>query len=361
MRLTKILLSGLFLSSVCWAENILPVCGGDGPMPLPNKVNTQLDKIQTKGVAQEFVIWENSGTFVYRNEKGDVFFSAISGGNGGKKFTKAPAPLFHLPDPQERFLTTRVNNWFVDTNGGQWVRYNTVVPSMEPIFWRGNDMYAVATTYDLTGSVFRLYRYHASDKYVTPLCDNVVFNASNGYRLASGHSYPYVYLYQAKTLSSGTVFSMLRLNADNCDVEDLPNTKMLVQGRVENVYRFEKLDALAIKVDAPSRNLLWKQGNAGCQYFDVGDSQVLLANRDLPVLASYNSYSPGVTLYDFRAVEKQVYTTTVLAEPASPVYGIGAHDLYLSKDGRSLFVRTGANREGSSIMRVRFKGFLSDN
>lgn len=365
MGLKKVWISSLLLCPVLLLADTLPVCGGDGPQPLPVKTHGLEEKIGTVGTAQDFVVWENSNQIIYRNEKNDLYVTGLTGGTGGRKFATSPGPLTHFPDPQEEYLTTSLGAWFLDVNGGHWIQYTKTVPEMEPIFWNGDDMYALPATTDLMGSVMKIYKYHANSDYVEVHCDsntNLNFNVANGWHLAQGHSYPWIYLYQEIPLSQGTVVNLYRVQADRCQVEQLQPFKLVTQGRIQSIYRFEKQDAIAIKLDTPTRNLLWKQGSQGCQYFDIGpDSQPILLNRQLPVMAAWSAYSPGVTLYDFRNVTKQVQMTTVLDEPAAPILNLGSEDLYLSDDGQQLFVRPGVGREASSsLMRVRFKGFLSD-
>ncbi|NBT59984.1 hypothetical protein EBT16_14510, partial [bacterium] len=81
--------------------------GGDGPNPLTDV--TQLQKVGTtvfdsKGVVQEFFLWERKGKIVYRNQFGNIYLLDLKTGKS-VPFGSSSIPLSRVKDEDERFIT----------------------------------------------------------------------------------------------------------------------------------------------------------------------------------------------------------------------------------------------------------------
>jgi hypothetical protein len=339
-------------------------CGGEGPTPLNVEVHSITAPVKTRGnVVQEFEVWENHGSVVYRNDNND--FYEVSVDNGAyNKITNFAQPLTHFADPQERYLVTDIGNWFYDAlSGRQWIQFDKTIPQMEYVFWNQNDLYGIASTYDLAGQqLVHLTRYHAGDDYVVPLCAGLSFDEGQGFAMAKGHVFPYIYLYQTVPQNDGTtLFQLYTLNVLNCDVLPVDGFSHIIQGRVEMVYHYAKQNAIAVKIDDPVKNLMWNVGAQSCQFFNIDNVAPIFLNPNMPVVATWSQFTPGVTLYDFSSAATQVRSTTVL-DQGSPFAHVGQNDMYLTGDGQYVYVKptVGRGRNATStIYRLSLPGFLN--
>jgi len=318
-----------------------------------------MSQLQTSGEVQEFQVWESRNSLVYRNQFGDI--NSINIGTGfGKHLTHSPHPLMHFAEPQQRFLLTEIGSWFFDVFGKRrWIQYNQNVPSMEPVFWDRNDMYAVASTYNLSGQQWlRIFRYHAGDDYVVPLCSEFHFDAGHGYSIVRGHKFPDIYLYQTNQTASGNEVSLSMLDVLNCDVKPT-GFQHVVDGTVEGVYYFPAQGATAVKIDHPTRNWMWTSASGSCLFHDIGNLTPIRVNQELPVIATWSPQQNGVTLYDFSTPATQVAKTTVLNSSTTPIAHVGQNDLYLTSDGKELYAKPLLNRERDTrpVYQVRLQGF----
>jgi hypothetical protein len=354
MELKRVIpLLAVFVGSLALA------CGGDGPSPLAVTIGTNLVQMPTQGEVQEFQVWENKRTLVYRNQHGEVLsMNTINGAS--TRLTRTRQPLMHFAAPQERFLLTEIGSWFFDVLGKrQWIQYNQNVPSMEPIFWDHNDMYAVASTYNLSGQQWlRIFRYHAGDDYVLPLCSDFHFDAGHGYQIVRGHEFPKLFLYQTTPTVMGEQVSLYTLDVLNCDLTSVPSFQHTVDGTVESVYHFAGAGATAVKIDHPTRNWMWATAGGSCLFHDIGTLTPIQVNQDLPVIATWSPKQNGLTLYDFSRATTQVAMTTVLNTASTPLSHVGHNDLYLTSDGKELFAKPLLNRERDArpVLKVSLRG-----
>jgi hypothetical protein len=235
---------------------------------------------------------------------------------------------------------------------------------MEYVFWNQDDLYGIASTYDLAGQqTVHLTRYHAGDDYVVPLCPSLSFNANQGFAMAKGHAYPYVYLYQTLPQTDGTtLFQLYTLNVLNCDVLLVDGFSHIISGRVESVFHFPKQNAVAVKIDDPVRNLMWNVGAQSCQYFNIDNLTPIMLNQDVPVVGTWSQFTPGITLYDFSAAATQVHSTTVL-EMSTPFSDVGEDDMFLTSDGQYVYAKpttTLGRNATTTVYRLSLPGFLSE-
>jgi len=361
MRLTTSLRLGIATGTLCLFATGARAGGGDGPCPLPQLTHADQTTIKTNGVAQEFQYWRSSNSLVYRNEQGKVYRTWVGNKDGGRTLTSVSQPLHHVAEPHERYLLTDTGGWVFDTKGArQWIQYSRSLNNLEQLFWDYNDLYAVASINDLMGTQqLRVYRYHAGDDYVVPTCKDLVFDTAS-YRVAKGHSFPFLYLYSIASRGNDNLLTLHRINVLTCEWQRVSESDMVVEGPVEGVFRFEKQNAVAVKVDNPIRNLFWKAEGKPNEYFDIGNEHPMIVNPDIPVVATASAALPGVTLYDFRTPETKVLKTTVLQDHTETQYIYGPDDLYLTHDGKELYARV-PDAAGQGLTRLKFQGFLSDD
>lgn len=315
--------------------------GGEGPKPVANITNifpSNVHRIPTNGEPTEFLSWEKKNQIAYRSDGREIIATSPDG--GFKQFLSTSSkPLARVVDAEERFLVTANDNWFLDTWAGPaWVHFRAPFEKPHHLFWYQRRLYSMRNTYDNGGGQrIMLYRYNAGASSAHQICPLLKFTAGEGYQIGEGHSYPYVVLYRVRRTTQGNSLTVALLNVSTCGLEPKTYARP-VDGDVENVHWFRPLNSYLVKIDSPTKQLMWDTGpdDEHCHYYNVGkDYPAFILGYSQPVVGLFNP-NDGLSLLYLHDLENHDPKTAQILNDF-PLQSLGASDVWLTKDGSTLY------------------------
>lgn len=313
--------------------------GGEGPKPLSDisgLLNYKVKPVDTPATLQEFFIWENKNTLVYRDVSGDIRTLSIAKNTPtpSKEYviTKLSQPLSRITDSSERYLTSLGDRiWVYDTWTSGW---NNAVQkkNVEPLFWTENAKrnYLVSHSVTSTGTTqtHEFYSTVAGSSSQTPIC-TFTQNNQNPLRGARGAADPYYYFWGEMEVDGKRLVTLHPLNVFTCRFEK----GVIYEGvrhPVQEIIYFKNLNAIAMKLDNDKQNLLWWSPK-GCDYYDIGRVSPMVPNFKLPVLMTWTPEHSIQLIYPEKAERVELLK-------GLPIQSLEEKDVWLNKDANRLFL-----------------------
>lgn len=313
-------------------------CGGDGPKPfadISGDFDSRIRHYKTDRPVSEFSYLEYHNALAYRAPNSEV---RIAGDHGDVLVAHSNLPLSGLADPRERFLLTEQFGFALDLNQNQWRRFND--RPLEHLTWDSrNHLISVAPrTGFLNRKFYDFMEYDATSNVSRVLCSE----PQDGYRFARGHEYPFVFMYRVEPRNGRNFLAIARYDLRSCKVASIVNYNDGFNGEIQQVVRFEKLNATAVKVNHSSENLFWESGGE-CRYFDIENKTAIIPDTSRPYL--FTAGDRKLNLYFLNSQKK----TELIRDFGLEIIDVSPRDLYLIKSGQKVYfspkVRGGGDKQ----------------
>ncbi len=280
-------------------------CGGDGPIPFINmtgNITLPVKSIQSVGSIQQFAYWETQDALIYRNSSDQVRVSYFGSG------VDAPLAAFRYPlsklvDASERYLVTDGASYFFNaSSGAPVIRYSSVSPAPEKLFWRGDELFFLRWVDPFFGySHYEVRRYGAGETTSKLQCTYYPPSKS-GLLRAKGDSFPGIFFYKTIPTGGKNIVALHRLNALTCEMTALGAPTEPMDGNITEVHRFEALDAFAVQTDHPTMNFRWERAGR-CDYLSIGADRLMIPNHERPLAVSWTT-GKGLSLFNLETMKK---------------------------------------------------------
>jgi hypothetical protein len=306
--------------------------GGDGPHPfndVSSEFSAKLTTVPTVGMVQEMVYWEKRQSFVYRNESDDVYLAAERQ-KDNTLVTHSPIPLSPVIDPGETFVLGAGSGNILDLSlpHPQWFPFVSTSTPLEHLFWHEGYAYSMATENSQGSDIYHLYRYKPGSGGAYHYC-TVPQLPYGDFRRGEGHAYPETYFYHTNQTAHGIHLDVYLLNVSRCNWEPYRiEFEHPFLAPIQQVYRFDPIDAYAVKVEGNTRNLMWMY-NGSCEYFTIDNVAPSILNPKFPTIATW-SLSGGLSLISL------THKNIAHIFEKLPIVDLKRDNVRLSGDGRRL-------------------------
>lgn len=330
-------------------ERVPRCAGGDGPHPLVDisgQISSEVKVIPTRGPILEFALTPKVGSVIFRRENHEVAFRSFSE-LVPATFTTSGLPIGKLISPDGRFLPLRNAPWVFDMENSRWWRYLAPAEKLETLFWSGGTLYVYAVRADGPHPLIDLYRYSVGQTAAQHFC--TVKNLIP----ARGHRYPIANFYRTSPVSQGIMLTLSHVDVEHCRIVKETVFQDPIPGSVEEVHRYETLQATVVKVNHPKSNLLWQSSAHGCHYYDLEGSRPLAFTYAKPLIGAF-SEEKGLRLIDLQ----QEKSATLFGQ--GQVHGLDADHLSLAPRNPHLFIAPlieGHSAAGRPLLRVDLTQF----
>jgi hypothetical protein len=322
--------------------------GGDGGVPfmeLHGAGPGAASLVRTQGMISDFLVWERRNTLVYRNGEQQLRLLNMTN-QSDRLLTKVSTPLSRVVDSQERFIVSE-NPSVIDT----WMNplAVTVIKTIDPIkkllFWGENTLFGAFSHRQNFYQRLAFFNYSAGASHAYSCL--VPIQGDGLFQLAEGHVYPYAFLFKQKQTPEGVQLSLYQVHlqaqrGDNlCHLKYLKTYKNKLPAPVKMVYQFARMNAFAVSLDHPTKNLLWDYGKQ-CTYYDLENRTPYFLNFQRPYIFTWDQEGISV-LSPVTGMQ-----THVLKEWAQNE--VTAKDLWLNSDGKTLFAAVKPVGESARVM-----------
>jgi hypothetical protein len=349
----------LFLSAPALSSSVNCIGGGDGgPGPMFEDISAKLvagvHNVPTAGQAEDFVYQEKRNALVYRNTAGELWATPLESEHP-EFLSKMEMPMSRLEEPTENYVVSDGQTWLYDIAQSGWTHFTGPTGPVQHLFWSIPDKLLPASRlFSLGAQVhaqkdrvgYRLYSYLPGQAGANA-CD---FTAPTAYRLVKGHTQPYVVLFKEEPLRGGGRKVTFRRYTTSCEQwgdEQVVRLPKMPNGiDLEEAYFFSGMQAVALKFNHPRKNLAWVRWNLDgrevCQVYSIHNTRPVFLNDAEPVLATWSARG-GINLY---YLEKEKRASVL---PELPLAGLDPRTLWLTRDGKKLFISPGERGEILSV------------
>ncbi len=345
IKRTMLVVLGAFFAVLAIGDPAKRCGGSEGPKPFNDitaSFKSEATLVSTNGQVEEFFVWNRRRLAIFRNDANEV--DAIHTKTKQQfHITTSSKAIAKVRDGQERFFAVEQEPWVFDTEKGRWYRFGGVPENVDHVFFDHGPLgkprlYSLATVFETSGEQeFKLFRYRIGDTNAKRICPGLKFSAGKGYHVGNGHSYPDIVLYRSIDLGGAYELTLYTLNARSCAVTNLGTYIFLIPGKVQAVHYFAPLKSVMVKVDHPTRNLLWDQDKSGCRFYDIGqDRQALVLGYDQPVIATFREKDGLNLVYLNNWPDAKAKVASILKD--MPMQEIRGSDIYLTEGGTKLYV-----------------------
>lgn len=341
----------LLFSVMVWAQDAYRCSngGGGGGVPLSvitNDVQSSNDFIKTESLVKDFTISEQQQVAYYRSEREELRRISLVNFQDEMIFSRA-MNLSRVMDREARYVISNDGSYYLDTQTYPkvWrkIPYPTGISRVEPAFWHSGSLYSFGhMKKGQTQQILYVFEYNPETNRLESCLETTPL--SDAYRFASGHSSPYIYLYKTKNVASGVDLTPLRINVSagllkkKCKLELLPQYKDPMPGPVLSMHRLENMDAFIIRLDHPTKNLLWDRGPE-CIFYNTEDRVPIVLNNFSPFVATWKA---GAGLQFLNVQQSKGFALKDFGK--SP---IRAKDLWLTHDAETLYFAESPYGSGS--------------
>jgi hypothetical protein len=239
-----------------------------------------------------------------------------------------PGPISHVVDEEERYLVSEDGTEVFDRVTAHWTQFDMPVEPVEPLFWQNGSLY-LSHSHRIEGDPeVEIYRYRMGEDSAQYVCHFRALDWEFG--VAHGHHFPYIYLYQATDSPLGPMLSIYSVDVRDCGIRAKFDFKEPIDGPVLDVWRFERLNSIAVQVDHPTKSFLWESPRF-CRYFDLQRATPLVPSYDLPYVATWTK-KDGISLFNLATQKKGRLLQGMPFEPLSQ------DDVRLARRGDRLFL-----------------------